>query len=326
MLSSSEQIPIRTLVVPTSIALDCFLSKSATKLVAGNERTRVILGFAADEDESLAANRSRWEVYERFWATYPFALGLPPDADVDAYVWPSGKRKAVKAKDILLRFIDESVSSDATGLAFGESFRDAFMRSILEVCERHLLASIWYKKSMVLSTTKSISLREDAFLSFYCSAQYGGIPLVIAVLDYPSKDLWVCGSALCLNYLQAEKKAKFEALMIAESLLSESFPFYSKESARKRYWSLKGPLSKQRKSYFYSLIAGKSDNIAQCIDNNDANNLIKILLGDDSELLVSVIHKNRNEYVVRALSTYALSPAKERSGVSDESIPLDPFC
>ncbi|MEN9558112.1 MAG: hypothetical protein RL141_481 [Candidatus Parcubacteria bacterium] len=299
-----------------------WLAKAATRLRAKNGIARNVAGFAIDTDKDTAIMRAQYELIERFWAIYPFALGLKPTDKIRVRMLYSQKRKDVPASEILLSFGKKNGDADSTGLAHGHNFEMAQTNAIREMIERHISTVIWYTpEPLLIHMSKSISELQGVVYT-YTQQRWRDIPYAISFFYSEAAAIFVAGAAVCASIQEALLKAEREALMIALCLFNKEVPISIDTSAFNRYSSLRGKESFKRWNYVQKKIMYKSAQ-QQSMISDPLNQLLSVLGNQAQETYMSTLHTEPNSCVVKVRNPYSLRP---KNAFHPPFTPTDPFC
>jgi len=315
-------IPLKTIVKQSTHIENHFLAKSGISFRNSDNQLAHVYGFGSHSNKNKAMVASKFELLERLYATYDLhEVSSPSSYKIfQGFLHSDFKIKMeFDSSEVLLDAKMEENLTDANGLGCHHFFPLAVRHGLFEVIERHLLANIWYNDYQLFSLGKSIILKKNLRLRYYCLAN-ANIPLAIAILDKLEDGVWILGSCVRLPFRDALTHAKNEAVMLLESAISQNEQAYSKEMDH-RLDSLKDiKFSLAREIFFQSKVIGKIDSL-DC--KFSISSMIRSTLNENS-LWVVPLHSSNKLNVVRIIDKTAKNPRWLR--IEKSEIPLDPFC
>lgn len=210
-------VPIGTFV-RTSRALGAHCVKSAAQVTVRGGPPRTVFGFAfALDDASLdeCVARSRFEVLERLFAL-PQLHGSRLAEPARVRRWGAELEPPPYTRGQLC--LQEG--GDSTGMAIHTELDAGSHGAVAELLERHLLGELWYARSIQVAHVPELSSsRGEFWLDHFVASSPEPLPLVLAVVTGPGRELAFCGSALDPDVRRAAHKAAAEALMLLDGHL-----------------------------------------------------------------------------------------------------------
>ncbi|MEC9290890.1 MAG: YcaO-like family protein [Pseudomonadota bacterium] len=317
-------LPIKTFVRASRAPYGYYIAKSAIGLRLADGKPIHLFGFAFGREEAEVAQRSVYELKERFYACYDVWKGASDKGEVlDMHHWLTHEKTGeCPAHNLLFHHVTAGSSPllDSNGMAWYSNLKGALNHAIMESFERHMLSLVWYYGAPLYLIS---SEKLDGEYKVCTYSTLNEIPFALTVVEQEVEGIWLCGSSVAHCMDVSIEKSKREAFMLLDGILFGEDGKLNPSHSGKRLASLsQEKVSMFRSLHFSKLIVGrryssqKSSDFMRWFDCTgiDAYKLRYCALKNDAEgALVRVIHPN------------LLNP-KSLRGICGDEIPDDPFC
>jgi hypothetical protein len=299
-----------------------YVSKAAVLMKLGG-RTFPVTGFSCGTDLGRTLEFARFELFERLFSPSKLHLrSFPTLREHDRYPavhWPDFSPAAIIGyhRMFSLNSSRSTHTVDATGLAYGTDLQSAAERAVMEVCERHVLAKIWYGRARI----SRIKWKTPPGIQVFSVALDPAIPFALAAFDDPQKSVFVCGSAISQSLKGAINRAISEAVMLHDGIIRFDCPSYQNAASARHYRSLRGRKSDERRSRFLLKIVESP--LPRELHLTGTETFTRIFKRPPTARIV-LLHESEQHFVVRALVPNAICPANMRT--SQFTFVTDPFC
>lgn len=320
------RVPIQTVARSSKMDPGCFVAKSAVRFKNWLGQSTLVHGFSFGMDKERAEYLSRNEVLERLFAHYDF-VGREA---LEWISWPEHILKGeVGAHEVLLGPTPGGYARlDASGLGWHQSVEAAEKHTLLEVVERHLLCKWWYGTMKLKGIGAVVPLSNGFKMEFATADLPKAIPFVVCVISHELNFTWLCGAAVCTSFQLAMEKAKNEALMLLDGVLSnDKMAFNPNKETMEILLSLRrSNVSKMRRQFHEATLGKQQSNGEDLpIAEMDVDEIVQCTLGKDSIIKLVVIRNNEEGSLVRVLCDSALKVKEMRRLKGPERV-TDPFC
>jgi len=287
-------------------------------------------GFSCKNNGEQAKTIARFEVAERTLATYYLSNPLLRDRDYPLFSIHSGKNiDFIKPEKVLLGTTSTGQinDTDAVGLGFHINKNDAINHSIFELLERHILGKIWYEKHPLIQISEITLEKQDYIILDFTIESEKILPFVMSVLFDKKCNLLCVGASFSTSILKAVEKARCEAIMLANDVISsKSIINITNKANQERMLSQKnGTLSLKRRNYLLNLTSRKINTNLQ--SEITLLQSLEILHLKNNDIYYCLLHESEYGYLARAVTKklITLREYRRQFAHTEKSI-LDPIC